>query len=91
MIRLNVFIQVPEAAKAAFEAAAGELVAASQKEQGCIAYDLFQSATRSDVYMICETWSSEEALKAHEQTPHFTTLLPRIQELAAVKLEKFDF
>lgn len=71
--------------------AAKELVAASVKEQGCIAYDLFQSETRADVLMICETWTDEEALKAHEQSAHFTTLVPRMQALAAMKIEKFNF
>ena len=66
MIRLNVFIQVEEAKKAELVSAAKELVAASVKDQGCIAYDLFQSETRADVLMICETWTDEEALKAHE-------------------------
>ena len=49
MIRLNVFIQVEEAKKAELVDAAKELVAASVKDAGCIAYDLFQSETRADV------------------------------------------
>ena len=52
MIRLNVFIQVDEKNHDAVVAAAKELVAASLKDQGCIAYDLFQSATRPDVLMV---------------------------------------
>ena len=91
MIRLNVFIQVEEKNHEAVVAAAKELVAASLKDNGCVAYDLFQSATRSDVLMICETWASAEALAAHEAASHFTTLVPKIQELAAMKLEKFEF
>ncbi|WP_278969001.1 putative quinol monooxygenase [Phocaeicola barnesiae] len=91
MIRLNVFIQVDEKSHDAVVAAAKELVAASLKDQGCIAYDLFQSATRPDVLMICETWADAASLSAHEAASHFTTLVPRIQSLAAMKLEKFNF
>lgn len=91
MIRLNVFIQVDEKNHDAVVAAAKELVAASLKDQGCIAYDLFQSATRLDVLMICETWADAASLSAHEAASHFTTLVPRIQSLAAMKLEKFNF
>ena len=91
MIRLNVFIQVDEKNHDAVVAAAKELVAASLKDQGCIAYDLFQSATRPDVMMICETWADAASLSAHEAASHFTTLVPRIQSLAAMKLEKFNF
>lgn len=90
MIRLNVFIQVDEKNHDAVVAAAKELVAASLKDQGCIAYDLFQSATRPDVLMICETWADAASLSAHEAASHFTTLVPRIQSLAAMKLEKFN-
>lgn len=91
MIRLNVFIQVDEKNHDVVVAAAKELVAASLKDQGCIAYDLFQSATRPDVLMICETWADAASLSAHEAASHFTTLVPRIQSLAAMKLEKFNF
>ncbi|MCF2599379.1 antibiotic biosynthesis monooxygenase [Phocaeicola barnesiae] len=91
MIRLNVFIQVDEKNHDAVVAAAKELVAASLKDQGCIAYDLFQSATRPDVLMICETWADAASLSTHEVASHFTTLVPRIQSLAAMKLEKFNF
>ena len=85
MIRLNVFIQVNESNRAAV------LVASSLKDKGCIAYDVFESATRNDVLMICETWQDAESLSAHEKAEHFVTLVPKIQGLASMKLEKFDF
>ena len=71
MIRLNVFIRVPEERRLEAVTTAKELVAASQNEQGCVAYDLFESATRRDVMMICETWQDADALAAHKQTAHF--------------------
>ena len=64
---------------------------ASLKDEGCVAYDLFESATRSDVLMICETWSNAKALAAHEQASHFTTLVPRLEQLGELKIEKFVF
>ena len=91
MIRLNVFIQVDEKNHDAVVAAAKELVAASLKDQGCIAYDLFNISTIPDFLMICETWADAASLSAHEAASHFTTLVPRIQSLAAMKLEKFNF
>ena len=67
MIRLNVFIQVSAENRAAVLESAKELVAYSLKDNGCIAYDVFESATRSDVLMICETWKDAESLSAHEK------------------------
>ena len=54
MIRLNVFIQVEKQNYDQVVSIAKELVAASQKDNGCVAYDLFQSTKRQDVLMICE-------------------------------------
>ncbi len=91
MIRLNVFIQVDEKNRAELIAAAKELVAASQKDNGCVSYDLFESATRPDVLMICETWKDDEALSTHQQAPHFTKLVPQINSLGTMKTERFEF
>ena len=91
MIRLNVFIQVEAAKRAAVVEAAKELVAKSLTDKGCVAYDLFESATRPDVLMICETWADDASRAAHQQAPHFTTLVPRIEALAPMKLERFEF
>lgn len=91
MIRLNVFIQVEEKNREEVVALAKELVATSLKDNGCVAYDLFESATRADVLMICETWKDAASLSAHEQAAHFTALVPKLHSLAAMKLEKFEF
>lgn len=91
MIRLNVFIQVTEANRASLLELTKELVASSLKDKGCIAYDIFESSTRKEVLMICETWLNEESLSAHEQTSHFITLVPQIQKLGSMKIEKFEW
>ncbi|MEG1581487.1 MAG: antibiotic biosynthesis monooxygenase [Bacteroidaceae bacterium] len=91
MIRLNVFVQVNEANYAEALASAKELTAASLKENGCVAYDTFKSATRSDVFMICETWTNAEVLAAHQQAAHFVKCVGNIERLAKMKIEKFEF
>lgn len=91
MIRLNVFIRTTESNRGELLHTARELVAASLADEGCVSYDLYTSATRPDVAMICETWSDANALAAHEQTAHFTTLVPRMRQLGEMKLEKFVF
>lgn len=91
MIRLNVFILANEGKHHEIVELAKELVERSLHEDGCIAYDVFESATRKDVLMICETWKDAATLEAHEKTAHFTKLVPAIQALAAMKIEKFNF
>ena len=91
MIRLNVFVGVNESNREEAIKAAKELTACSLKEEGCIAYDTFESSTRPDVFMICETWQNAEVLAAHEKSPHFAQYVGIIQKLAEMKLEKFEF
>ena len=56
MIRLNVFVRVSETNREKAIEAAKELTACSLKEEGCIAYDTFESSTRHDEKMKQELW-----------------------------------
>jgi len=91
MIRLNVFISVEDVNRAKVLDAAKELTATSLKEDGCIAYDVFESATRPNVLMICETWKDSETLSSHEKGASFIKNIAILQESSAIKLEKFEF
>lgn len=94
MIRLNVFFEVKEDAKAdELKALCNELVVKSLTDEGNIAYDFFVSGTRKGVMMICETWQNEVLLKVHMASAHFTTLVPKIEALTknGLKLEQFNF
>ena len=85
MIRLNCFFKANEGKYDEALNAAITLVAESQRQ------DVFESGTRGDVFMICETWASQEALDAHSASQPFTTLVPIIEECGQLKLEKFEF
>jgi len=91
MIRLNCFFQAKKGKYAEALEAAIALVAESQRQEGCIAYDVFESGTRKDIFMICETWASEEALAAHSDSEPFTQLVPAIEACGQMKIEKFEF
>lgn len=91
MIRLNVFIEVNSEMHDEVLKLAKELVKESLNDTGCVAYDIFESATRQNVFMICETWKDSASLSTHEATKHFTTLVPEIHKRAKMKLEKFEF
>lgn len=91
MIRLNCFIKVAEPHRTAVLEAAKTLTAASLQQEGCIAYDIFESATRHDVLMFCETWRDKAALDAHSASQVFKDQVKIIHELAEMKLESFEF
>lgn len=91
MIRLNVFISVEDLNRSKVLNAAKELTTASVKEDGCIAYDVFESATRSNVLLICETWKDSKSLSSHEKTDAFIKNIVILKEFTTIKVEKFEF
>ena len=90
MIRINCFISVPEENRQKVLEAAKRLTAASLKQDGCIAYDIFESATRREVLMICETWRDKEALDEHSASEVFHEEVSIMHANAEMKLETFE-
>jgi quinol monooxygenase YgiN len=55
----------------------------SRADQGCIAFDLHQSAVDPELFCIYQLWQDETALEAHMHTEHaqiFKTALPGLLE-----------
>lgn len=92
MIRLNVslLIEKAENRKPLVEAAT-ELVELSLHDKGCIDYDIYGSLTADDRLLIYETWQDEKSLNEHMASEHFKRLVPRLEDLATLTLERFDF
>ena len=91
MLRLNCFFQANEGKYDEALQAAIALTAASLKDAGNIAYDTFESATRPDIFMICETWQEEASLKQHMAADHFKQYVGELEKLGTLKLEQFEF
>lgn len=92
MLRLNCFFQAKD--KTAFDKALKAAVALTEKSvnhEGNIAYDVFASATRPLVFMICETWKDQAALDKHAATPEFIANVGIMNECGLLKLEQFEF
>ena len=90
MIRLNCFFEAKEGRFEEALAAASELTAASLEQDGCIAYDVFTSATRPGIYLICETWRDEASLAAHAASEPFVKNVAVINDCGTIKIEKFE-
>ena len=91
MIRLNCFFKADEGRYSEALEAAIALTARSLSHKGCVAYDVFESATRPDIFMICETWESQEVLDLHSATPEFAEYVSIMEACGQLKLEKFEF
>lgn len=58
-----------------------ELVRESQKEIGCISYNLFQDINDSTILTMLEEWENTEYLENHMKTEHFKKIVPKISKL----------
>ncbi|AMR34279.1 hypothetical protein A0256_23910 [Mucilaginibacter sp. PAMC 26640] len=58
-------------AEGALDTELKKLVNASVKEEGCIAYELYQYKDETNRYVIEEEWKDEDALAMHMETSHY--------------------
>jgi quinol monooxygenase YgiN len=72
MSELRVVATIPTKPEAgdAVRAGLAELVAATLQEDGCLAYEAFESSAVPGVFVTIESWRSQEDLDAHMTTPH---------------------
>lgn len=91
MIRLNCFFQAKEERLAEALEAAKALTAASLEQEGCIAYDVFESATRPGILLICETWQDDKTLADHMASEPFVKYAAVLDDTGTLKIEKFLF
>lgn len=91
MIRLNVTVTVYDQYFNEVLDGLNLLAAESQKEDGCIGYDLYRNTVCPDELIIVETWRDQAALDAHALTPHYTAILPQLKDKMETKLERFEF
>ena len=66
-----------------FKALTKPLIAASRKEDGCISYSLFEDIHDKNILTFIEEWKSEEDIQIHNNTPHFTSIVPTLGPLTA--------
>lgn len=58
-------------AEEAFELELKKLVEASLLDEGCIKYELYQYQHENCRYIVIEEWQDEQALKKHQEAPHY--------------------
>lgn len=58
-----------------------ELVRESRKEEGCIAYDVFEDAIDDHILTFIEKWQDRKSIDDHNKTEHFTTIIPKLMEI----------
>ncbi len=90
-------LSVKPGKKQALLAAAGEVIAASRAEAGCVSYSLLDDPFAENRCTFVEEWADQAAIQLHFTTPHFAKwkqvskeYLEKPSELAAYTAEKLS-
>jgi len=54
----------------------------TEKDAGCIHYELFQDLKNPQILTIMEEWESNEALGKHMASKHFLTIVPQMADFS---------
>lgn len=75
-----------------FKLAVRELVEKSAAEEGNVFYTLNASKENPCLFAIIECWKDQAAIDYHNNTEHFTTILPKLGEMCEgdTSIELFD-
>lgn len=57
------------------------LIEASQKEAGCIEYNLYVDTANPHVLTFIEKWADKTAVDTHGASAHFTSTFPKLQTM----------
>ena len=80
-IKIVAKMPVKEEKMETFRSLATELIECSTQEPGNISYTLNVSKKDPCLLVFIEAWQDKAALKAHNQTEHFTRILPQLLQL----------
>lgn len=76
----------------AFKDAAKELIEKSRQEEGNIFYTLNVSKNNPNTLVFIEAWKDQAAIDFHNQTDHFTSIVPKLHQMCHEEgdVELFD-
>lgn len=87
MIIVHATFHVNPAKEAEFLENMKPLIAASQAEEGNVAYDLHKAVGRDNVYTMVEIWRDQEAVGLHNASEHFTSFAAGAKAYLAAPLD----
>ncbi|WP_444887319.1 putative quinol monooxygenase [Microbulbifer sp. JMSA008] len=68
------------------------LAANSEKESGCLSYQILYSSEETDTFMTLEVWDSKESERKHWDEPHLKESLKELEPILAKepRIEKYQ-
>jgi len=90
MISIIAKFAINEGEESKFLTLINGLIKASLAEEGCIEYALQKHTEKANNYCLIEKWRDSEAVDFHNNTPHFTTTIPKLIEIAKVEVDVYQ-
>jgi quinol monooxygenase YgiN len=84
--------RIDAARKPAAEVAAREMMRATRREAGCLAYVFSCDLDEPEVFHLFEAWESPAALEAHFRTPHMAAFQSAVAGFGVKesKIERYE-
>lgn len=90
MISIVAKFRVNEGEEEKFLKLVNELSEASHEEKGCIEYILHKDVKKALDYCIIEKWKDQAAIDEHNNTKHFTTIVPQLTKIAEAEIDIYQ-
>jgi len=87
MITITAKHVVREDQVATFKDLAKELIKETHKEEGFVAYNLYEDIKQPNTLTFIEQWKNQAALDSHMASAHFKRLVPKLTDLLIGKPE----
>ncbi len=91
MITIVAHNHIKEGCEEAYQKLAKEMVTASRSEEGNISYRLMRDRNDPLHFAFIEVWKDEEAIRLHNESTHFKTLVPKMDEYKSVPSDAAQF
>ena len=69
------------------QAALISMLVPTRAEPSCVSYELYQSEEDAATFHLLESYTSDEALASHQQSPHFAGLLSGLTDKLASDIQ----
>ena len=83
MIKIIADFKVKEDSAEKFMELAKEIVECTRKEEGNISYHLHENIKDNNQFTFVEEWKDKDAIEFHNNSEHFTRIIPEIGALLA--------
>ncbi|MGP7816609.1 putative quinol monooxygenase [Niallia sp. 01092] len=91
MIIIHAVFKVNPEKRDGFLAEIKPLITGSQAEAGNISYQLYEEVDSANTFIMVESWKDEQAVKIHNQQPHFTNFVVKAEEFLIAPLEVTNY